>query len=178
MRHLILALVLCCANVALIENANADAASVAQAITDGKSLEQILQQAVDNGEDLVQVLKDVIAADATQAYQATIMALALKPSQKEALMSAAISVGLDRSTLNQMISNAVVTTKVNGQNKDVSLASLLSTSNGGSTTTGLTFVSVKSTPPASIGGGGTVDGGSCTGTKDPVTGISKCASPR
>jgi hypothetical protein len=153
----------------------ADVASMKQAFKDGKTVEEVIKDAVDNGEDITAVLNDLMAAAPSQVYQAIQAALILYPKQKEAILTAGEAFSLTRalmlappSTVNNTTNNQEQKTKDN-------------VGAGGSLTNN-PFIPVKiiTIPFPSNTGSSSVGGGGCTGgtvlTKNSTTGVSRCAS--
>ena len=159
----------------------ADVATIKQALKDGKTVKEVIKEAVDNGEELSAVLNDLIAVDPSQAYQAIRTALVLYPKQKAAILSTGEALGLDKALMLSPLP-APATNTTNPTTQQLQQNTKENFGVGGSDAI-KTFIPVNiiNTPFPSNTGGNSVGGDGCTdGTsliKNPATGISSCASP-
>lgn len=181
MRRLIVVLGLCFANLMLTEQSYADVATVTQAIAAKKPLKQIMQEAVEAGESIEDVMADIIQVAPSMAYEATRLAVELAPDKKEAILNRAVALGLNSDLVKQsFISNNIGVSSGQSTNNSTLPSSNGNTGSGG-VLTGTTFIPVNnviSQPPTgtntSVGGGGC--SGSTSLTKNPSTGVSRCAT--
>ena len=182
MRRLIVVVGLCFANLMLVGQSYADVATVTQAIAAKKPLKQIMQEAVEAGESIEDVMADIIEVVPSMAYEATRLAVELAPAKKEEILSRAVALGLNSDLVKQsFISNNNIGFSSEQANNNSPLPSINSNTGGGGVFTGTTFIPVNpiiSQPSnetnSSVGGSG------CSGNmvlvKNPTTGISRCAT--
>ncbi len=81
-------------------------AGVKEDLAAGKSVEEIISQAKADGQDIEDVLGQIISNAPDKAYAAVAAAMAAYPDQTSKISSFAVSKGLDRSTIATMASNA------------------------------------------------------------------------
>lgn len=183
MRRLIVVVGLCFANLMLVGQSYADVATVTQAIAAKKPLKQIMQEAVEAGESIEDVMADIIQAAPSMAYEATRLAVQLAPEKKDAILNRAVALGLNSDLVKQsFVSNSNNLSTSSGQNNNHSTTpSTNGNTGGGGVFTGTIFIPVN--PIISQPSDGTntsVGGGGCSGntvlTKNPATGISRCAT--
>lgn len=183
MRRLIVVLGLCFANLMLTEQSYADVATVTQAIAAKKPLKQIMQEAVDAGESIEDVMADIIQVAPTMAYEATRLAVQLAPNKKDAILQRAVALGLDSQLVQQsFVASSSVNNSSGSTTGTTSLPQTLNASAGnGGLFNGTIFIPVNNVISQPSGGSNTsVGGGGCSGnmvlTKNPSTGISRCAT--
>ncbi len=180
MRHYFFTLLLICLPLSV---AHADVASIKQAFKNGKTVKEVIEDAVDNGEEVTAVLNDLIAADATKAYQAISAALLLYPQQKETILTTGEALGLTRTLMLSPPSPTIISTENStNQPTDTSLQTTTTNTGAGGSQIKSTFtpVNIITIPFPTDTGNTSVGGGGCTGgtvlTKNPTTGVSRCAS--
>jgi hypothetical protein len=175
MRHYFFTLLLVCLPMSVTY---ADVASIKQAFKNGKTVKEVIKDAVDNGENITAILNDVAAADATKAYQAIRAALLLYPQQKEIILTAGETLGLTRALM--LSPPTTPTTSNNNQTTNTSSPTSNTGSGGSQTNNKFTPVNIITIPFPTNTGEYSVGGGGCTGgtvlSKNPTTGVSRCAS--
>lgn len=182
MRRLIVVVGLCFANLMLVGQSYADVATVTQAIAAKKPLKQIMQEAVEAGESIEDVMADIIQVAPSMAYEATQLAAQLAPEKKEAILNRAVALGLNSDLVKQSFSSSNNIGVSSGQaNNNSTTPSTKGNTGSGGVLTGTTFIPVNNViSQPSTGNNTSVGGGGCSGstslTKNPTTGISRCAT--
>ncbi|PTQ88147.1 hypothetical protein [Agitococcus lubricus] len=153
----------------------ADAAAVKQAIQDNVPLQQVIESELAKGEKITDVIESITSAAPTLAYQAIVIAITLQPDAKDALLKVADKLGLDANILKTMLAN---NTNTKSPTNTTSSNTVLFGSAGGIANP-MQFIPVRNNAGGGSGGGVIIIGDdTCSGIKNPVTGVSSCvASP-